>query len=68
MDDSTGSDDQISASRSSIYNDEVRTVELNERKIRVQDRQAHKDFLEEHRGTGKFLGKYAPQLQQTELI
>jgi len=35
---------------------------------RAQDRQAHKDFLEEHRGTGKFSGKYAPQPQQTELI
>jgi len=35
---------------------------------RVQDRQAHKDFLEEHRGTGKFSGKYAPQPQETELI
>ena len=31
---------------------------------RAQDRQAHKDFLEEHRGTGKFSGKY----QQTKLI
>ena len=28
---------------------------------RAQDRQAHKDFLEEHRGTGKFSGEYAPQ-------
>ena len=35
---------------------------------RAQDRQAHQDFLEEHRGTGKFSGKYAPQPQQTELI
>jgi len=25
---------------------------------RAQDRQAHKYFLEEHRGTGKFSGKY----------
>ena len=32
---------------------------------RAQDRQSHKDFLEEHRGTDKFSGKYAPQLQQT---
>ena len=30
----------------------------------AQDRQAHQDFLEEHRGTGKFSGKYAPQPQQ----
>jgi len=35
---------------------------------RAQDRQVHQDFLEEHRGTGKFTGKYAPQPQQTELI
>jgi len=34
----------------------------------AQDRQAHKDFLEEHRATGKFSDKYAPQPQQTELI
>jgi len=36
----------------------------------AQDRQAHKDFLEEHRGTSKpeFQGKYALQPQQTELI
>jgi len=27
----------------------------------AQDRQAHQDFLEEHQGTGKFSGKYAPQ-------
>jgi len=32
---------------------------------RAQDRQAHEDFLEEHRSTGKFSGKYA---LQTELI
>ena len=35
---------------------------------RAQDRKAHQDFLEEHRGTGKFSGKYAPQPQQIELI
>ena len=35
---------------------------------RAQDRHAHKDFLEEHRGTAKFTGKYAQQPQQTELI
>jgi len=35
---------------------------------RAQDRQAHKDFLEKHRSTGKFSGKYAPQPQHTELI
>jgi len=35
---------------------------------RAQDRQAHQDFLEEHRDTAKFSGKYAPQPQQTELI
>jgi len=34
----------------------------------AQDRLAHQDFLEEHRGTGKFSGKYAPQPQQTEMI
>ena len=34
----------------------------------AQDRQAHQDYLEEHRGTGKFSGKYALQPQQTELI
>jgi len=34
----------------------------------VQDRQAHRNFLQEHQGTGKFSGKYAPQHQQTELI
>jgi len=35
---------------------------------RAQDRQAHQDFLEEHRGTSKFSGKYAPQPRQTEMI
>jgi len=35
---------------------------------RSQDRQAHKDFLKEHQGTGKFSGQSAPQPQQTELI
>ena len=35
---------------------------------RAQDRQAHKDFLEEHRGNGKFSSKCAPHPQQTELI
>jgi len=46
---------------------------------RAQDKQAHKDFLEQHRGTTKdfleqhrgttkFTGKYAQQPQQTELI
>jgi len=33
---------------------------------RAQEQQAHQDFLEEHRGTGKFSGKYAPQPQQTQ--
>jgi len=35
---------------------------------RAQDRQVHKDFLGEHRGTAKFTGKYAQQPQQTELM
>ena len=35
---------------------------------RAQDRQAYQDFLEEHRNTSKFSGKYAPQPQHTELI
>ena len=63
MDDSTGSDDQISASRTSISNDEARTVELTS-----TGSTGAPGFLEEHRGTGKFSGKYAPQPQQTELI
>jgi len=58
MDDSTGSDNQISASGFSISNDQARTVGWNQQ---AQDRQAHKDFLKEQRGTGKFAGKYAPQ-------
>jgi len=44
-----------------------RTTKQERWNQRAQDRQAHKDFLEEHRGTGKFSGKYAPQPQQTEL-
>ena len=63
MDGSTGSDDQISASRSSISNDEARTVELTS-----TGSTGAPGFLEEHRDTGKFSGKYAPQPQQTELI
>ena len=45
-----------------------RTTKQERWNQRAQDRQAHKDFLEEHRGTGKFSGKYAPQPQQTDLI
>ena len=45
-----------------------RTTKQERWNQRAQDRQAHQDFLEEHRGTGKFSGKYAPQPQQTELI
>ena len=44
-----------------------RTTKQEQWNQRAQDRQAHKDFLEERRGTGKFSGKYAPQPQQTEL-
>jgi len=35
---------------------------------RAQDQMVHKDFLEEHRGTGQFSGKFAPQPHQTEMI
>ena len=45
-----------------------RTTKQQRSNQRAQDRQAHQDFLEEHRGTGKFSGKNAPQPQQTELI
>jgi len=45
-----------------------RTTKQEQWNQRAQNRQAHKDTLEEHRGTGKFSGKYAPQPQQTELI
>ena len=45
-----------------------RTTKQEQWNQRAQDRQAHQDFLEEHRGTVKFSGKYAPQPQQTELI
>jgi len=45
-----------------------RTTKQERWNQRAQDRQAHQDFLEEHRGTGKFSGKYAPQPQQKELI
>jgi len=65
MDESTRNDYQISTSRSSIQNDEA---SLEWWKQRAQDRQAHKDFLEDRRGTDKFSGKYAPQPQQKELI
>ena len=34
---------------------------------RAQDKQAHKDFLEEHRGTGKFSGKYVPSANTADL-
>jgi len=40
-----------------------RTTKQERWNQRSQDRQAHKDFLEEHQGTGKFSGKYAPQPQ-----
>jgi len=36
-----------------------RTTKQERWNQRAQYRQAHKDFLEEHRGTGKFSGKYA---------
>jgi len=45
-----------------------RTTKQEQWNQRAQDRQAHQDFLKEHRGTGKFSVKYVPQLQQTELI
>jgi len=35
---------------------------------RDADRQAEKAFLEEHKGPGKFSGKYGPQPTQTELV
>jgi len=35
---------------------------------READRQAEKAFLEEHKGPGKFSGKYGPQQTQTELV
>jgi len=35
---------------------------------RESDRQAEKTFLEEHRGPGKFSGRYGPQPTQTELV
>jgi len=38
-----------------------RTMQQERWNQRAQDRQAHKDFLEEHRGTGKFSGKHVPQ-------
>jgi len=41
-----------------------RTIKPERWNQRAQERQAHKDFLEEHRGTGKFPGNY----QQTKLI
>ena len=37
-----------------------RTTKQKRWNQRAKDQQAHKDFLEEHRGTGKFSGKYAP--------
>ena len=46
----------------------IRTKKQERWNQRAQDRQAHQDFLEEHRATGKFSDKYAPQPQQTELI
>jgi len=45
-----------------------RTTKQGRWNQRAQDRHAHQDFLEEHRGTGRFSGKYAPQPQHTELI
>jgi len=45
-----------------------RTTKQERWNQRAQDRQAHQDCLEEHRGIGKFSGKYAPQPQQTELV
>jgi len=45
-----------------------RTTKQERWSQRAQDRQTHQDFLEEHRGTGKFSDKYASQPQQTELI
>ena len=35
---------------------------------READRQEDKDFLEGHKGPGKFSGKYGPQPTQTELV
>ena len=45
-----------------------RTTKQERWNQRAQDQQAHQDFLEEHGGTGKISGKYAPPPQQTGLI
>ena len=37
-----------------------RTTKQEQWNQRAQDRQTHKNLLEEHGGTGKFSGKYAP--------
>jgi len=44
-----------------------RTTKQERCNQRAQDRQTHKDFLKEYRGTGQFSSKYAPQPQQIKL-
>ena len=45
-----------------------RTTKQEQWNQQAQDWQAHQNYLEEHRGIGRFSCKYAPQPQQTGLI
>jgi len=49
-------------------NKQCKAIKQDRWNNREADRQAEKAFLEEHKGPGKFSGKYGPQPMQTELV
>jgi len=55
----------IESRRNELQSKAIRQDRWN---YREADRQAGKAFLEEHKGPGKFSGKYGPQPTQTELF
>jgi len=58
-------DAMIQSRQNRLQSKAVKQDRLNNREA---DRQVEKAFLEEHKGPGKFSGKYGPQPTQTDLV
>jgi hypothetical protein len=59
----------LNAMIESLWNElQSKAIKQDRWNNREADRQAEKAFLEEHKGPGKFSGKYGPQPTQTELL
>jgi len=56
---------RIQSCRNEVQSKAIKQDRWNNREA---DRQAEKAFLEEHKGPGKFSGKYWPQPTQTKLV